>query len=95
MDELKQEGKRCKIVKSSLLKRVDWKGGKVKFKGKSHIKQKDYGAFVINGMHPLTNRYVKQVKAELRAGYRAKKRSIRQKVKKEINSEIQNYEKRK
>lgn len=89
MDELKQEGKMCKVVKSSLLRKPIWKdGGKVKFKGKSYILQKDYGQFVLNGMYPLTNKYVKQVKSDLKRGYRSKKRSIRQRVRKEINEEI-------
>lgn len=90
MDELKLKGKECKVVKSSLLKRVDFNSGKVRFDGKNHIKDSDYGKFIVNDCStPFTNKYVKKLKEELKRDYRAKKRSLKQRLKKEIEAEIQ------
>jgi hypothetical protein len=89
MDELKLKGKECKVVKSSLLKRVDFDSGNVRFTGNNHIKDEDYGKLIVNNCStPFTNKYVKKVKDELKRDYRAKKRALKQRLRKEIEAEI-------
>jgi len=89
MDVLKQKGKDCKAEKADLLRRVVFEEGQSKeFRGDSHIKEENYGEPLINGMHPLTNRYVKKMKEDLKREYRGVKRGEKQKLKKEIQSII-------
>lgn len=84
MDVLKQKGKHCKLVKSTFKDYVKTKSLKYRAIGPAHIKEGDYGTPGINGMHPITNRYVKQVKADLKREYRATKRGEKHKLKQEI-----------
>lgn len=59
----------------------------IKARKPERISQKDYGEHLLDGMFPLTNRYVKQRKGELKREYRAAKRSDKQRWKREAMTE--------
>jgi len=84
MDRLKQKGKDCKMAKTSFRDGEFLSSGKWKSYGAVHIKDKDYGKFL--DLCPITNRYIKKLKQELKAEYRAVKRGENQKLKREIDA---------
>ena len=86
MDRLKQQGKLSKIVKNrfrAFKKTLD--GHFVHF-GPVHITEKEYG--MSNGYSPLTNKYVKKIKKDLKREYRGVKHSEKQQVRKEIEQTL-------
>jgi hypothetical protein len=88
MDKLKQKGLECKQSKS-WLKDWEWNTPQCRTgrtKGTAHIKAKDYGKTF--DLAPLTNRYVKKFKEELKREYRSVKRSEKHKLKSEIEQSI-------
>ena len=84
MDVLKQKGKHNKQIKERLLKRIDFEDGEINRFGKLHIKQKNYGKLLLNGIDPLTNREVKRLKKNLKIEYRGVKRHQKHLTRKEI-----------
>lgn len=84
MDRLKQIAKHCKISKV-WLKDGDWhtpSQRRWKSRGTAHIKAEDYGK--VFDLAPITNKYVKKLKQELKVEYRAVKRSENNRIKQEI-----------
>ena len=88
MDMLKQKCKDIKQQKRALLKQcvLTADGKSYKYVGKSHISERDYGTHR-NGLFPLTNRYVKKRKKEMKIELRAVKRGAKQKIRKEMFNE--------
>ena len=90
MDLLKRKAKEIKSDKRRFKKYVpktDDSIMKGRHVGPAHISEEDYGTY-LNGMFPLTNRYVKKVKEGLKAEYRAAKRGEKQQIKKSIEEEL-------
>lgn len=84
MDKLKQQGKWAKFIKSGFKKSIKTRDGHWKSVGPVHIKDEDYGTTNLGSMFPMTNRYVKKVKRDLKTEYRAVKRGQKHKLKLEI-----------
>lgn len=84
MDKIKLKTNHCKAVKSAFKSHEQKQNGRFRTFGPAHIKAKDYGTTNWGTCFPVTNRYIKETKEDLKREVRSAKRSYKQDIKKEI-----------